>query len=86
MPGEPVVRPNVFEIEIHHGDCPAVEGVGDCVVNCEHDGECAANEKCCSNGCGSGCMEAIRGKCFTISYFINSDLGISINIASELAT
>ncbi|XP_038060820.1 cysteine-rich motor neuron 1 protein-like isoform X2 [Patiria miniata] len=45
---------------IHSGDCPSPEpdSVGICVANCQHDGDCAQMQKCCSNSCGHQCMEA----------------------------
>ncbi|XP_022109246.1 prestalk protein-like [Acanthaster planci] len=45
----------------HAGECPAMDDViGLCGEFCLHDGECSANQKCCSNGCGHTCMEAVQ--------------------------
>ncbi|KAL1021841.1 hypothetical protein UPYG_G00018750 [Umbra pygmaea] len=42
------------------GDCPAPERASGfaaaCVEECEEDGECSAQKKCCSNGCGHTCQ------------------------------
>ncbi|XP_041356032.1 WAP four-disulfide core domain protein 18-like isoform X2 [Gigantopelta aegis] len=54
----------------HPGHCPASSGLaGICQFipgfNCLSDAECAADMKCCSEGCGRVCKEAIqprRGK------------------------
>ncbi|XP_072038714.1 uncharacterized protein [Amphiura filiformis] len=58
----PLILPQVFEIKIHQGDCPANNETSDvtvCVAGCEHDGNCAETEKCCSIGCSTGCVAAV---------------------------
>ncbi len=49
--------------ESHPGTCPVVEGgFGTCVEACHSDFECGdKNLKCCSNGCGHTCVNAIPG-------------------------
>ncbi|CAH1246656.1 Hypp7762 [Branchiostoma lanceolatum] len=43
------------------GECPDTTGmVGTCVEDCSSDSECAAGQKCCSNGCGHVCMDVTR--------------------------
>jgi len=32
---------------------------GTCVNMCDDDGGCPTNQKCCSNGCGRVCMDAV---------------------------
>ena len=54
-----VVRPGV---------CPTgllAEGVaGACYEGCSDDGDCSTNQKCCSNGCGHVCVNAVfPGNC-----------------------
>ena len=34
--------------------------VGLCAEMCEHDGNCSANQKCCSNGCGHTCVDSVQ--------------------------
>ncbi|XP_048643821.1 WAP four-disulfide core domain protein 18-like [Marmota marmota marmota] len=45
----------------HYGECPEVpEGVyGLCVERCTGDGSCPRGMKCCSNGCGHTCQDAV---------------------------
>ena len=40
------------------GECPRLEegNVGLCWEECNNDGDCAGDSKCCSNGCGHVCM------------------------------
>ena len=48
------------------GMCPTADDdvVGTCVEECEHDHECGGRSKCCSNGCGHVCVEAVAGKLY----------------------
>ncbi|PIK46710.1 putative neurogenic locus notch-like protein 1-like [Apostichopus japonicus] len=50
------------QTEIHEGECPVppAGSMGACTEMCDHDGGCAANQKCCSNGCGHVCMDALK--------------------------
>ncbi|XP_033097888.1 low-density lipoprotein receptor-related protein 4-like [Anneissia japonica] len=41
------------------GDCPTPKGFGICVDMCTSDYSCTGSLKCCSNGCGHVCMEAL---------------------------
>ncbi|KAM4602163.1 anosmin-1a [Polymixia lowei] len=45
---------------IKQGDCPPPERASGfaaaCVESCDEDGECSAQKKCCSNGCGHTCQ------------------------------
>ena len=44
------------------GTCPAVDGgFGTCAEECQHDMDCEGHQKCCSNGCGHTCVNAIPG-------------------------
>ena len=44
------------------GTCPAAEGgFGTCVQECQHDIDCDGTQKCCSNGCGHTCVDAMPG-------------------------
>uniref|UniRef100_A0A673VQ86 Anosmin 1a n=1 Tax=Salmo trutta TaxID=8032 RepID=A0A673VQ86_SALTR len=47
-------------VAVKQGDCPAPEKASGfaaaCVEGCEKDGECSAQKKCCSNGCGHTCQ------------------------------
>ena len=48
---------------IHAGECPIMAddaGFGLCAELCDHDGSCNATQKCCSNGCGHTCTEAVQ--------------------------
>lgn len=62
------------------GACPAVEPgtVGICVVGCAGDSSCPGDEKCCSNGCGSGCISpkvaGKKGMPISEKKYINNDL------------
>uniref|UniRef100_A0A3B4WKA9 WAP domain-containing protein n=1 Tax=Seriola lalandi dorsalis TaxID=1841481 RepID=A0A3B4WKA9_SERLL len=42
------------------GGCPPPERASGfaaaCVESCDHDRECSAQKKCCSNGCGHTCQ------------------------------
>ena len=42
--------------------CPAVDSdtVGLCAELCTDDGDCTEDQKCCSNGCGHACVDAVR--------------------------
>ena len=49
---------------VNSGTCPADDDIpedtaGVCTLECIHDGDCSTNQKCCSNGCGHVCMEAV---------------------------
>lgn len=46
------------------GRCPKVTGdqVGVCVEKCSSDDKCPEHQKCCSNGCGHLCMDAVIGQ------------------------
>ncbi|XP_046326837.2 mucin-17-like [Haliotis rufescens] len=39
------------------GQCPKPEGPGFCARMCQDDGGCPGDQKCCSNGCGTQCMD-----------------------------
>ncbi|XP_072039204.1 uncharacterized protein [Amphiura filiformis] len=41
------------------GECPEVtaDAVGICVQGCDDDSSCTGTQKCCSNGCGTGCVD-----------------------------
>ena len=39
--------------------CPKPTGVGLCAEFCSSDEECGPGQKCCSNGCGHACTDAI---------------------------
>ena len=42
------------------GRCPAPgDGAGICVQECDHDDMCPGERKCCSNGCGTTCMDPL---------------------------
>ncbi|XP_056157053.1 anosmin-1a [Lampris incognitus] len=47
-------------LAVKQGDCPPPERASGfaaaCVESCEEDGECSAQKKCCSNGCGHTCQ------------------------------
>ena len=46
----------------HPGVCPNTgTGIGICVSMCSGDGGCPQTQKCCSNGCGHTCQDAIIG-------------------------
>lgn len=42
--------------------CPAVDPgtFGICVEQCSDDDDCTEQQKCCSNGCGHACRDAVR--------------------------
>ncbi|XP_071805737.1 uncharacterized protein [Asterias amurensis] len=46
---------------IHDGLCPSVseDTVGICIESCQHDGNCTETQKCCTNGCGHQCLQAV---------------------------
>ncbi|XP_067675092.1 mucin-2-like [Haliotis asinina] len=39
------------------GQCPKPTGPGFCAKLCQDDGACPGDQKCCSNGCGTQCMD-----------------------------
>ncbi|KAM7375003.1 hypothetical protein PAMA_014204 [Pampus argenteus] len=47
-------------LAVKQGGCPPPERASGfaaaCVESCDHDGECSAQKKCCSNGCGHTCQ------------------------------
>ncbi|XP_071381897.1 anosmin-1-like [Centroberyx affinis] len=47
-------------LAVKQGDCPPPERASGfaaaCVESCDHDRECPAQKKCCSNGCGHTCQ------------------------------
>ncbi|CAH1246674.1 KCP [Branchiostoma lanceolatum] len=45
--------------------CPHIKygTSGRCVDECSHDGMCAPNQLCCSNGCARTCMESVSAHC-----------------------
>ncbi|XP_026217181.1 anosmin-1a isoform X2 [Anabas testudineus] len=47
-------------LAVKQGSCPPPERAkgfaAACVESCDHDGECPAQKKCCSNGCGHTCQ------------------------------
>ncbi|XP_030837519.1 prestalk protein isoform X2 [Strongylocentrotus purpuratus] len=55
------------QTEIHEGECPVSDMIGICAETCAHDGNCSTNQKCCSNGCGHDCKDAVfpekQGQC-----------------------
>ena len=48
---------------IKPGECPAVPDgvVGICVQQCNTDESCTEFQKCCSNGCGTICVDPTPG-------------------------
>lgn len=50
---------------VHAGKCPiqAPGTVGICIHGCNNDGNCAQDEKCCSNGCGRTCQKVATSSC-----------------------
>jgi len=50
---------------VHPGQCPVPSGgISSCIATCSGDSSCAADEKCCSTGCGITCQKAVRaGQC-----------------------
>ncbi|XP_038066487.1 neurogenic locus notch homolog protein 1-like [Patiria miniata] len=45
------------------GQCPAPTGAGICVEACSSDSSCPDRQKCCSNGCGHGCVNPAPDIC-----------------------
>lgn len=47
-------------LAVKQGTCPPPERASGfaaaCVESCDHDRECSAQKKCCSNGCGHTCQ------------------------------
>ncbi|KAM9836053.1 anosmin-1a [Aulostomus maculatus] len=47
-------------LEVKQGSCPPPERASGfaaaCVESCDHDRDCSAQKKCCSNGCGHTCQ------------------------------
>uniref|UniRef100_A0A8C6HRK8 WAP four-disulfide core domain protein 2 n=1 Tax=Mus spicilegus TaxID=10103 RepID=A0A8C6HRK8_MUSSI len=39
------------------GECPQLEPITDCVLECTLDKDCADNRKCCQAGCSSVCSK-----------------------------
>lgn len=39
------------------GRCPVVSNSTRCEQECESDADCSRDWKCCSNGCGTSCLE-----------------------------
>ena len=54
---------------VKSGQCPRLEqgSVGTCYEECQNDGDCAGDSKCCSNGCGHVCMNP-EGNILTLNY------------------
>ncbi|XP_071785268.1 uncharacterized protein [Asterias amurensis] len=48
------------------GKCPVLdvvrEGIDTCSVVCTADSDCKSTKKCCSNGCGSVCVNPVKSK------------------------
>ncbi|XP_068730483.1 thyroglobulin-like isoform X2 [Montipora capricornis] len=42
---------------VKDGVCPRAANFGACVVTCGADEDCVGSKKCCSNGCGSWCVQ-----------------------------
>lgn len=42
---------------VKDGVCSKAVAFGPCVVTCGADEDCDGSKKCCSNGCGSWCVE-----------------------------
>ena len=60
-------------LEPRPGTCPAVEGgFGTCAEECQHDMDCGGQQKCCSNGCGHTCVDALPGMAKFQSYISNA--------------
>ena len=52
-----------FSPEERPGECPVNEGlVGACIEGCSSDSDCTddVTQKCCSNGCGHVCTDAVN--------------------------
>jgi len=47
----------LFSVITKQGQCPALrdDSAGVCVEECQSDGDCDGDMKCCSNGCGRVC-------------------------------
>ncbi len=48
-------------VPVKAGMCPAVdpEMAGICIQQCNDDGGCDGDKKCCSNGCGNVCVDPV---------------------------
>ncbi|XP_078000283.1 uncharacterized protein LOC144452853 isoform X2 [Glandiceps talaboti] len=57
-----VIQFRKIKAVVKSGECPYVksESFGVCQEECTDDGDCNANEKCCSNGCGHTCVLPIE--------------------------
>ncbi|XP_033097889.1 low-density lipoprotein receptor-related protein 4-like [Anneissia japonica] len=54
-----VLTTTALRLGTKDGACPIPKGFGICVNVCTSDYDCTGSLKCCSNGCGRSCMEAL---------------------------
>ena len=57
--GETVYKA-VCKDDTKSGICPKVKSTNDCDEECQSDGDCSGEQKCCFNGCGKSCMQAAK--------------------------
>jgi len=57
--GETVYKA-VCKDDTKSGICPKVKSTNDCNEECQTDGDCSGEQKCCFNGCGKSCMQAAK--------------------------
>ncbi|XP_065766606.1 WAP four-disulfide core domain protein 3-like [Muntiacus reevesi] len=60
-----------------------LQAIGVCVEQCREDGDCAAGEKCVSDGCGHVCSPAPRASVCESQCFRDQDCGAGRRCVSE---
>ena len=56
---------------VKDGLCPRASPYGPCVTTCGADEDCDGSKKCCSNGCGSWCLEPSKNIVIVGVVFLN---------------
>ena len=56
---------------VKDGLCPRASPYGPCVTTCGSDEDCDGSKKCCSNGCGSWCLEPSKNIVIVGVVFLN---------------
>ena len=58
-------------VSVKDGLCPRASPYGPCVTTCGADEDCDGSKKCCSNGCGSWCLEPSKNIVIVGVVFLN---------------
>ncbi|XP_071835201.1 kielin/chordin-like protein isoform X2 [Apostichopus japonicus] len=75
---------------VKEGMCPRVESTILCpeevVHQCDHDGDCDGDQKCCHESCGSICLAPLAAglECFSCSSFVSPDFSLTADTCSDV--